>query len=303
MSSDLSVLSHSGQEGAGGADNLQSQPPSLTACGAAPSAARASEAEAEAEAEAEGGASLAQSMQPLPAPPEYSEAPSHQTLVASASDNNSESFIDEGSGSVLAGDAPQQDESERDDHSTSGTASGSSDGSCSLARGPHPNPNPALAPAPTATDPRLDFVLQGPYIPCDKGDTTRRSRDLLRATLKFGVNASGERVYIRDVTNETKTEENDTTVFLNGVVRTEHRITKETLRFVHEDKPMRWAAHTGESNTVCGDQNGMHAREGVLRSETFKDEPDMLYPPCLELLVVNGVLTLPQAVMMTVSKA
>lgn len=60
----------------------------------------------------------------------------------------------------------------------------------------------------------------------------------------------------------------------------------------------------------------MRAREGQLRSETFKDELDMLYPiienggsdsaafdNVLELLVVNNVLTLPQAVMMMIPEA
>jgi len=72
---------------------------------------------------------------------------------------------------------------------------------------------------------------------------------------------------------------------------------------------MRWAAHNGEINTVRGNKNWMRAREGVLKSELFGSELDMLYPiietggsdsaafdNVLELLVVNGILTLPEAI-------
>ena len=79
---------------------------------------------------------------------------------------------------------------------------------------------------------------------------------------------------------------------------------------------MRWAAHNGEINTVRGNKNWMRAREGHLKSEHFKEELEQLYPiveeggsdsaafdNVLELLVVNGVLTLPEAVMMLVPEA
>lgn len=72
----------------------------------------------------------------------------------------------------------------------------------------------------------------------------------------------------------------------------------------------------GEINTVRGNKNWMHAREGVLRSDHFGAELDLLYPiiekggsdsaafdNVLELLVVNGVLTLPEAVMMLIPEA
>ena len=62
---------------------------------------------------------------------------------------------------------------------------------------------------------------------------------------------------------------------------------------------------TGEMNTVCGNKNWMHAREGVLSSAHFGEQLDLLYPiieagdsdsaafdNVLELLVVNGVVTL-----------
>lgn len=94
------------------------------------------------------------------------------------------------------------------------------------------------------------------------------------------------------------------------------RFSTNTFPSWDRAQPMRWAAHNGEINTVRGNKNWMRAREGHLKSEHFKDELDLLYPivesggsdsaafdNVLELLVVNGVLTLPEAVMMMVPEA
>ena len=76
-------------------------------------------------------------------------------------------------------------------------------------------------------------------------------------------------------------------------------------------QPLRWLAHNGEINTLRGNKNWMRSREGVMNSATFKDELDKLYPIIeeggsdsaaldivLELLTINGTLSLPEAVMM-----
>jgi glutamate synthase (NADPH/NADH) len=116
------------------------------------------------------------------------------------------------------------------------------------------------------------------------------------------------------------------------------RFSTNTFPSWDRAQPMRWAAHngtwprdpirdgrigcsinvftTGEINTVRGNRNWMRAREGVLSSKHFGDQLDLLYPiieaggsdsaafdNVLELLVVNGVLTLPEAVMMLVPEA
>lgn len=65
-----------------------------------------------------------------------------------------------------------------------------------------------------------------------------------------------------------------------------------------------------------GNKNWMRAREGILSSTLFGDELDLLFPiieaggsdsaafdNVLELLVVNGVLTLPEAIMMLIPEA
>jgi glutamate synthase (NADH) len=72
----------------------------------------------------------------------------------------------------------------------------------------------------------------------------------------------------------------------------------------------------GEINTLRGNKNWMRAREGVLSSKNFGDQLDLLYPiiegggsdsaafdNVLELLVVNGAVTLPEAIMMLIPEA
>lgn len=109
---------------------------------------------------------------------------------------------------------------------------------------------------------------------------------------------------------------------LNNAVYASHfalvhsRFSTNTFPSWDRAQPMRWAAHNGEINTIRGNKNWMRAREGQLRSETFADELEMLYPiienggsdsagfdNVLELLVVNNVITMPQAVMMMVPEA
>src|SRR5215469_11473335 len=94
------------------------------------------------------------------------------------------------------------------------------------------------------------------------------------------------------------------------------RFSTNTLPSWDRAQPLRWAAHNGEINTLRGNKNWMRAREGVLKSELFGDELDLLYPiiedggsdsaafdNVLELLTVNGVLSLPEAVMLMIPEA
>ena len=80
-------------------------------------------------------------------------------------------------------------------------------------------------------------------------------------------------------------------------------------------QPFRYVAHNGEINTLRGNVNWMHAREGTLRSERFGDELGKLFPVikpggsdtaqfdnALELLVLAG-RSLPHAMMMMVPEA
>ncbi|KAH9951960.1 NADPH-dependent glutamate synthase [Amylocystis lapponica] len=94
------------------------------------------------------------------------------------------------------------------------------------------------------------------------------------------------------------------------------RFSTNTFPSWDRAQPFRWAAHNGEINTIRGNKNWMRAREGVLSSSHFGDQLDLLYPiiesggsdsaafdNVLELLVVNGVLTLPEAVMILIPEA
>lgn len=94
------------------------------------------------------------------------------------------------------------------------------------------------------------------------------------------------------------------------------RFSTNTFPSWDRAQPLRWAAHNGEINTLRGNKNWMRAREGVLQSKEFGDELDLLYPiieengsdsaafdNVLELLVINGVLSLPEAVMLMIPEA
>lgn len=94
------------------------------------------------------------------------------------------------------------------------------------------------------------------------------------------------------------------------------RFSTNTFPSWDRAQPLRWAAHNGEINTLRGNKNWMRAREGVLKSHVFGEELESLYPiiedggsdsaafdNVLELLLINGVLSLPEAVMLMVPEA
>ncbi|KLU89626.1 glutamate synthase [Magnaporthiopsis poae ATCC 64411] len=113
------------------------------------------------------------------------------------------------------------------------------------------------------------------------------------------------------------------------------RFSTNTFPSWDRAQPLRWAAHNGKSpppppqslglaeapptRRTCElrtSQNWMRAREGVMQSGIFGDELELLYPVVedggsdsaafdnvLELLTINGVLSLPEAVMLMVPEA
>ncbi|KAF9584972.1 glutamate synthase [NADH] [Lunasporangiospora selenospora] len=94
------------------------------------------------------------------------------------------------------------------------------------------------------------------------------------------------------------------------------RFSTNTFPSWDRAQPMRWAAHNGEINTLRGNKNYMRAREGVMSSDYFGSDLKKLYPiieeggsdssafdNVLELLVINGVLSLPEAIMMMLPEA
>jgi glutamate synthase domain-containing protein 2/glutamate synthase domain-containing protein 1/glutamate synthase domain-containing protein 3 len=79
--------------------------------------------------------------------------------------------------------------------------------------------------------------------------------------------------------------------------------------------PFRYLAHNGEINTIRGNQNWMHAREGTMASELFGGDLKKLYPivregasdsarfdNALEFLVLTG-RELPEAILMMIPEA
>ena len=93
------------------------------------------------------------------------------------------------------------------------------------------------------------------------------------------------------------------------------RFSTNTFPSWERAQPNRMMAHNGEINTLRGNVNWMHAREGVLDSDTFGENLKSLYPivepdlsdsgsfdNVLEFLVMNG-RSLPEAAMMMVPEA
>lgn len=94
------------------------------------------------------------------------------------------------------------------------------------------------------------------------------------------------------------------------------RFSTNTFPSWDRAQPLRMAAHNGEINTLRGNKNWMRAKEGVMKSEMFGEELEKLFPVIeeggsdsaafdnvLELLVINGVVSLPEAVMMLIPEA
>ncbi|GAA5975437.1 hypothetical protein JCM10908_005163 [Rhodotorula pacifica] len=94
------------------------------------------------------------------------------------------------------------------------------------------------------------------------------------------------------------------------------RFSTNTFPSWDRAQPMRWAAHNGEINTVRGNKAWARSKEGNMQSQKFGDELELLYPiveaggsdsaafdNVLELLTVNGVLSLPEAVMLMIPEA
>ncbi|CAI8496289.1 unnamed protein product [Hanseniaspora opuntiae] len=98
------------------------------------------------------------------------------------------------------------------------------------------------------------------------------------------------------------------------------RFSTNTFPSWDRAQPLRLLAHNGEINTLRGNKNWMRAREGVMTSKTFdKIEQDVLakiFPiveeggsdsaaldNVLELLILNGELSLPEAIMLLVPEA
>ena len=94
------------------------------------------------------------------------------------------------------------------------------------------------------------------------------------------------------------------------------RFSTNTFPSWDRAQPLRWAAHNGEINTLRGNKNWMRAKEGVMSSEFFGEELEKLYPiieeggsdsaafdNVLELLIINGILSLPEAVMVLIPEA
>ncbi len=107
---------------------------------------------------------------------------------------------------------------------------------------------------------------------------------------------------------------NDET-FTSHLAMVHSRFSTNTFPSWDRAQPCRFMSHNGEINTLRGNKNWMHAREGVIESELFGSDLKKLFPVCepdcsdsgtfdnvLEFLLMNG-RTLQESVMMMIPEA
>ncbi len=100
--------------------------------------------------------------------------------------------------------------------------------------------------------------------------------------------------------------------FTSHLAMVHSRFSTNTFPSWDRAQPFRYMCHNGEINTLRGNVNALHAREGVMQSALFGDELRKLFPiiepdlsdsgtfdNCLELLLHAGQ-TLPEAAMMLI---
>ncbi|CAJ0582946.1 unnamed protein product, partial [Mesorhabditis spiculigera] len=106
------------------------------------------------------------------------------------------------------------------------------------------------------------------------------------------------------------------TRFISHIALIHSRFSTNTFPAWHRAQPNRMVAHNGEINTLRGNINLMHAREGVMKSKTYGENLEKLFPVVedgltdsgcfdnvLEFLVKAGNRSLPEAAMMMVPEA
>lgn len=113
--------------------------------------------------------------------------------------------------------------------------------------------------------------------------------------------------YFKDLTNPE---------FETHLAIVHSRFSTNTVPSWERAHPQRYLAHNGEINTLRGNVNLMHAREGIMSSRVYGDKLSMLYPVVeegmsdsgcvdnvLEFLMMAGNRSLPEAVITMVPEA
>eukprot|EP00124_Ichthyophonus_hoferi_P000814 Ihof_evm20s33 gene=Ihof_evmTU20s33 len=104
--------------------------------------------------------------------------------------------------------------------------------------------------------------------------------------------------------------------FTSHLALVHSRFSTNTFPSWSRSQPFRLIGHNGEINTLRGNKNWMHAREGTIKSDTFGDQTQSLFPiiepggsdsaafdNVLEFQLMNGTRTLPEIMMMMVPEA
>ncbi len=196
-----------------------------------------------------------------------------------------------------------------------------------------PQDNSMIGNVAKQTEPRMEMLFVAAADPSLEGDALERKLYLIR---KHGSRRVGEEspdsaqvFYICSLSSKVIIYKGQLTshqvsqyfadlrdeTFQSHLAMVHSRFSTNTFPSWDRAQPMRFMSHNGEINTLRGNLNWMHAREGVMRSELFGDDLAKLYPVAepdcsdsgtfdnvLEFLLMNG-RTLQEAVMMMVPEA
>eukprot|EP00127_Corallochytrium_limacisporum_P005293 Clim_evm24s202 gene=Clim_evmTU24s202 len=104
--------------------------------------------------------------------------------------------------------------------------------------------------------------------------------------------------------------------FKSHIAKVHSRFSTNTFPSWGRAQPLRYVSHNGEINTLRGNKNWTRAREGVMKSETFGEDLQKIFPiiedlgsdsACLdnllEFLLMDGQHELPEIAMMMVPEA
>ena len=150
-------------------------------------------------------------------------------------------------------------------------------------------------------------------------ETLRRNSDLKEAHMVYACSLSSRVIVYKGMLTPGQLfpfyEDLQDTRFTTHLAMVHSRFSTNTFPSWDRAQPNRYMSHNGEINTLRGNRNSMHARQGVVESTLFGDDIKKLFPivepdfsdsgtfdNVLEFLLLSG-RTLQESVMMMIPEA
>ena len=150
-------------------------------------------------------------------------------------------------------------------------------------------------------------------------ETLRRNSDLKEAHMVYACSLSSRVIVYKGMLTPGQLfpfyEDLQDTRFTTHLAMVHSRFSTNTFPSWDRAQPNRYMSHNGEINTLRGNRNSMHARQGVVESTLFGDDIKKLFPivepdfsdsgtfdNVLEFLLLSG-RTLQESIMMMIPEA